>query len=124
MHYSRLDKIVIDVAPEDHDRELAFWQAALGQTMDHYERFPAYHGTQLEKQHMGVLVQRLGEGVSRVHLDIHTTDAQAEVARLEKLGAKRLRDGEGWIVMEDPAGGLFCGVPDKGLTEENAQRWE
>jgi len=73
---------------------------------------------------MGVLVQRLGEGVSRVHLDIHTTDAQAEVARLEKLGAKRLREGEGWVVMEDPAGVLFCVVPDKGLTGENAQRWE
>jgi hypothetical protein len=26
-HYSRLSKIVIDVPPADHDRELAFWNA-------------------------------------------------------------------------------------------------
>jgi predicted enzyme related to lactoylglutathione lyase len=124
MHYSRLDKIVIDVAPEDHDRELAFWQAALGQTMKHYERFPEYHGTLLEKQRMGLLMQRLGEGVSRVHLDFHTTDVEAEVTRLEKLGAKRLFESGVWWVMEDPAGLPFCVVPDKDLNDENAQRWE
>lgn len=124
MHYSRLDKIVIDVAPEDHDRELAFWQSALGQTLQHYERFPEYHGTLLEKQDMGLLVQRLGEGASRVHLDIHATDVEAEVARLEKLGAKRLREVNGWSLMEDPAGLPFCVIPDKDLNEENAQRWE
>ena len=28
-HYSRLSKIVIDVPPADHDRELAFWNASL-----------------------------------------------------------------------------------------------
>ena len=124
MHYSRVDKIVIDVAPEDHDRELAFWQGALGKTMQHYERFPEYHGTPLEKQDIGVLVQRLGEGASRVHLDIHTTDVEAEVARLEKLGAKRLRELNGWCLMQDPAGMPFCVIPDKGLNEENAQPWE
>jgi predicted enzyme related to lactoylglutathione lyase len=124
MHYSRLDKIVIDVAPEDHDGELAFWQGALGVTMEHYQRFPEYHGTPLEKQQVGVLVQRLGEGPSRVHLDIHTTDVEAEVARLEKLGAKRVREVNLWWVMEDPAGMPFCVIPDKGLTEENSQRWE
>jgi predicted enzyme related to lactoylglutathione lyase len=96
-------KIVIDVAPEDHDQALAFWQGALGQTLEHYERFPEYHGTLLEKQDMGVLVQRLGDGVSRVHLDIHTTDAQAEVARLEELGAKLVREVNGWSLMRDPA---------------------
>jgi predicted enzyme related to lactoylglutathione lyase len=115
---------VIDVSPEDHDQELAFWQAALGQPLHHYERFPEYHGTALEKQDMGVLVQRLGEGPSRVHLDIHTTDVEAEVARLEKLGAKRLREVNRWCVMQDPAGVPFCVIPDKDLNEENAHRWE
>jgi hypothetical protein len=28
-HYSRLFKIVIDVPPSDHDRELAFWNAVM-----------------------------------------------------------------------------------------------
>jgi hypothetical protein len=32
-HYSRLAKVVIDVPPADHDRELAFWNAAAGQPL-------------------------------------------------------------------------------------------
>ncbi|GIH10132.1 hypothetical protein Rhe02_81990 [Rhizocola hellebori] len=115
---------MVDVAPEDHDQELAFWQGALGQSMQQFERFPEYHGVPLEKQQMGFLVQRLGEGPSRVHLDIHTTDVEAEVARLEKLGAKRLREVNFWCLMEDPAGMPFCVIADKDLTEENSQRWE
>jgi hypothetical protein len=30
-HYSKLLKIVIDMPPAEHDRELAFWGAATGQ---------------------------------------------------------------------------------------------
>jgi hypothetical protein len=37
-HFSTLLKVVIDVPPADHDRELAFWQEALGQALP---RFPA-----------------------------------------------------------------------------------
>ncbi len=124
MHYSRLDKIVIDVAAEDHDGELAFWQGALGQTLQPFERFPEYHGAELEKQDIGLLMQRLGDGASRVHVDFHSTDVEAEVARLEQLGAKRVREVNGWWVMQDPAGLTFCVIPDKGLNERNAQRWE
>ncbi|HEX9624516.1 MAG TPA: hypothetical protein VF979_09075 [Streptosporangiaceae bacterium] len=32
-HYSRLCMIVIDVPDPDHDRELAFWGAATGQSL-------------------------------------------------------------------------------------------
>jgi hypothetical protein len=32
-HTSRLSKILIDVPPADHDRELAFWNAATGQPL-------------------------------------------------------------------------------------------
>jgi hypothetical protein len=33
VHYSKLLKIVIDVPPAEHDRELAFWSAATGQPL-------------------------------------------------------------------------------------------
>ena len=42
-HFSRLIKVVIDVPASDHDRELAFWEAALGQPLPQFA-FPEYHG--------------------------------------------------------------------------------
>jgi hypothetical protein len=61
---------------------------------------------------------------SRVHLDIETDDQPAEVARLEKLGAKRVGEGARWTVMEAPTGQRFCVVraraPMKDLPGANA----
>jgi hypothetical protein len=43
-------------------------------------------------------------------LDIETDDVEAEVRRLEGLGAKRLRQVRSWWVMEAPTGQKFCVV--------------
>ncbi len=48
---------------------------------------------------------------SRVHLDIETDDIEAEAARLERLGAKRIKAVRDWVVMEAPTGQRFCLVP-------------
>ena len=51
---------------------------------------------------------------NRVHLDIRPDNQEAEVSRLEALGAKRIEIGQSadprtsWVVMEDPEGNLFC----------------
>jgi hypothetical protein len=125
-HHSRLDKIVIDVAPADHDRELAFWSGVSGGSLTQSERYPEYHGGAIPGQDIGVLVQRLEDGTSRIHVDIHSTDVDAEVARLEQLGATRIRQVQGWWIMHDPAGLPFCVVPDgpERLNDNNALRWE
>jgi hypothetical protein len=48
----------------------------------------------------------------RLHLDLRPADQEAEVSRLEGLGARRVDvgqgDGVGWVVMEDPTGNEFC----------------
>ena len=93
-HYSRLLKIVIDVPPADHDRELAFWSAATGQPLTRFDRHPEYHGAALPGQELWLLIQRLDDGPGRVHLDIHTDDPAAEIARLEKLGAELVRQAQ------------------------------
>jgi hypothetical protein len=44
---------------------------------------------------------------SRLHLDFRPDDQDAEVARLEAHGAKRVDIGQGdrsWVVMADPEG--------------------
>lgn len=125
-HYSRLLKIVIDAPPDVHDQELAFWQGALGQELP--ARYsPEYHGAFLHgHDQLMLLMQRLESGAPRVHLDIHTDDLDAEVARLERLGAERVEKMRSWWVMRDPAGLLFCVLPMRSgsLNDQNARRWE
>jgi hypothetical protein len=125
-HYSRLFQIVIDVPPAEHDREVAFWSGAVGQLLKQGERYPEYHGAALDGQEFGLLIQRLGNGPGRVHLDIHTDDLAAEVARLEELGAERVQLVHDWWIMRDPAGLLFCVVPEPvgSLNDSNAHRWD
>jgi hypothetical protein len=126
-HHSRLFKIVIDVPAGDLDKELSFWQAASGQTLPPNPRYPEYFGSApLHGQEFRLLIQRLGEGPPRVHIDIHTDDLDAEVARLEDLGAERVGQIHQWWVMRDPAGLLFCVLPDRpgDLTDTNSHRWD
>ena len=47
---------------------------------------------------------------SRVHLDIEADDIEAEVRRLEALGARRVGAVRTWLVMEAPTGHRFCVV--------------
>jgi glyoxalase superfamily protein len=126
VHYTRLSKVVIDVPPADHDRELAFWSAATGQPLARFDRHPEYHGAALGGQDLWLLIQRLDEGQARVHIDIHTDDPAAEMARLEKLGAQLVQQVHSWWVMRDPAGLPFCILPERPgtLDDSNAQRWD
>lgn len=52
------------------------------------------------------------ESKNRLHLDLRPEDRDAEVARLEGLGARRVDVGQGqdvtWVVMADPDGNEFC----------------
>lgn len=125
-HYSRLSKVVIDVPAAEHDRELAFWQAAVGQPLTQFDRHPEYHGAGLDGQEFWLLIQRLDDGQGRVHMDIHTDDLAAEVARLEGLGAERVRQVHSWWVLRDPAGMLFCVIPEPpgSLNASNARLWD
>jgi hypothetical protein len=126
VHHSRLSKVVIDVPSAAHDRELAFWSAATGQPLARFDRHPEYHGVALHGQDLWLLIQRLDEGHARVHIDIHTDDPATEMARLEKLGAQTVRQVHSWWVMRDPAGLLFCIIPEEPgtLDDSNAQRWD
>ena len=59
-------------------------------------------------------------------LHIHTSDLEAEVTRLESLGAQRVAQHHLWQVMRDPAGLVFCVIPDRQgrLDDTNATRWD
>jgi hypothetical protein len=62
-----------------------------------------------------LVFNRVSEGKAaknRLHLDLRPQDEDAEVARLEGLGARRPDVGQGadvtWVVMADPEGNEFC----------------
>ena len=57
-------------------------------------------------------------------MDIESDDKEAEVARLEALGAKVVARIQRWIVMEAPTGHRFCVVPmDEDSTRGKPNRW-
>ncbi|GAA3987750.1 VOC family protein [Streptomyces marokkonensis] len=56
-------------------------------------------------------------GKNRLHLDFRPDDQEAEVARLLKLGARRVDVGQGeqpWVVLADPEGNEFCVLGARG----------
>jgi predicted enzyme related to lactoylglutathione lyase len=109
MHHSRLCSIIIDCQTKDLTEAAKFWGAAIGRPVDAAEK-PAeekYVKLGTGKEDVIVLLQKV-DHPSRVHLDIEADDIEAEVARLEKLGAKRLEKIQTWWVMEAPTGQRFC----------------
>ena len=103
------------------DELLAFWQAALG----YVPREPPSDGWVVLTDPTGagpnISLDRIEENrlpplgeLSRVHLDLYTSDQAAEVERLLGLGATRYdRDygpDDDFVVLVDPDGNRFCVV--------------
>jgi hypothetical protein len=112
MHKSRLSGFIIDCQTDDLEGAAAFWGAALGLRVeaDAHVNEALYRKLLPPPNGMDVEVQKV-EHPSRVHLDIETDDVEAEVQRLERLGARRVTAVHGWWVLEAPTGQRFCVVP-------------
>ncbi len=126
MHRSRLGGLIIDCETGDLDAAARFWSQALGCPLARSED-PAdagYIGLRTAPNEPHIEVQKVSHP-SRVHLDIETDDIEAEAARLERLGAKRLERIRSWLVMEAPTGQRFCLVrPQRANFEAEANRWD
>ena len=124
MHRSRLGQIVID-CNGDLERAAAFWSAALGHRATLLPDPQDAHYRQLDTApgQPNILLQRV-DHASRVHLDIETTDVEAEVRRLEALGARRVAQVRTWWVMEAPTGHRFCVLrPQRPGLAEHGHAW-
>jgi predicted enzyme related to lactoylglutathione lyase len=125
MHKSRLATIVIDCQTEDLDAAAGFWSKALGWASRKLSEPDNSNYRQLATppDEVTVLVQSVAHP-SRVHIDIETDDIEAEVGRLESLGARRVAQIKRWWVMEAPTGQRFCVVPpQRSDFESNATVW-
>ena len=114
MHRSRLTSVVIDCAEADFERGAEFWSAALGRPLlVRNERFRSLRGRTGGEGSPYVGLQCVPSAERAIHLDIETDDVAAEVARLEKLGARVKARIRNHVVMEAPSGHAFCVVPSQ-----------
>ena len=108
MHRSRLAGFIIDCQVTELDPAAEFWARALGMPSKGHDG-DAYVRLDDGPRDQHIEVQRVTHE-SRVHLDIETDDIEAEVARLEALGARRVDRVSTWSVMQAPTGQRFCVV--------------
>ena len=125
MHRSKLAGFIIDCQSADLKAAAGFWSEALG--MRTRALSPAEAGRYVElvdpSGALHIEVQAVTHP-SRVHLDIETDDIEAEVRRLESLGARRIAPVSSWWVMEAPTGQRFCVVARASADfDERATLW-
>jgi len=115
MHRSRVCQFVIDVS--DLNQGVSFWSAALDAVEEETPEASRhlYRCLRLPDSEIRILLQKTGDRKSskeRMHLDLETDNVEAEVERLEKLGAIRWdhqqERGYDFWVLRDPWGNEFC----------------
>lgn len=123
MHRSRLKTILIDCNEGSYQEGISFWAGALGAKAEREDdRY-----TTLDGRFGGMrLVMQSVKDKSAYHLDIETDDVEAEVARLEKLGAVRKYKVHTWWVMRAPTGHDFCVIRanDAQSLEQDGSAWD
>jgi hypothetical protein len=117
MHKSRLAGFIIDCnRATDVEEAASFWSAALGMEKGEKDATSTpqapYIRLDASQRDLEVEVQGV-DHPSRIHLDIESDDVEAEVKRLEALGARRVQQIRTWWVMEAPSGQRFCVVRAK-----------
>jgi hypothetical protein len=126
MHKSRLAGFIIDCNTAELRSAAEFWGSALGMDL---RVLPGEEGDKYMRlvdpeNRLHVEVQTVTHA-SRVHLDIEADDIEAEVRRLEQLGARRVQQVHTWWVMEAPTGQKFCVVraQSEGFAAQ-ARQWQ
>ncbi|WP_058833766.1 VOC family protein [Luteimonas abyssi] len=125
-HHSRLSTFVLDCEVDDLAPHVAFWSQALGKPVGTADADGdgRYGELRTAADEPMLLLQKVAHP-SRIHLDIETDDIEAEVARLEGLGAKRIEQISTWWVMEAPSGHRFCVVrPQREAFGPHLNRWD
>lgn len=117
--HSRIGSVAADCA--DLQLMVAFWGAALEYRVSSSGRGWTYLVDPRGRK-PGLFLQEVADptpGKNRWHLDLYAQDEEAEAARLQALGATRVRKfekhegditGTVLIVMRDVEGNLFCVV--------------
>lgn len=125
MHKSRFAGLIIDCETDSLEEAERFWKQALG-----YDTVAAsdtddglYVTFRTAPDEPYIELQRV-DHPSRVHIDIEADDVEAEAARLEGLGARKVARVKSWWVMEAPTGHRFCVIPvERADFDDRANAW-
>jgi catechol 2,3-dioxygenase-like lactoylglutathione lyase family enzyme len=125
MHRSRLATVVIDFDEETFEEGANFWSAALGrERLSRNERFQSLRGRLGGEGGLYLGLQRGMDDPQKFHVDIEADDVEAEVSRLEGLGARVKARIRNHVVMRAPGGHTFCVVPAaRGDFSASAKSW-
>jgi len=125
MHKSCLAGYIIDCQTDDLEGAARFWSAALGLPSEVVGAGdPALYRRLATAADQPYLEVQKVTHPSRVHLDIEADDVEAEVRRLERLGATRVGAVRTWYVMQAPTGQRFCVVrPQHADFAQRANTW-
>jgi predicted enzyme related to lactoylglutathione lyase len=113
----RIQCLVIDAT--DHEGLARWWAEVLGWRLTHTDDHQAVLEPPAGSPEDGVAADLLFLKVpgtkavkNRLHIDIRPDDQDAELARIQGLGARRVDIGQGdsasWVVLADPEGNEFC----------------
>jgi predicted enzyme related to lactoylglutathione lyase len=124
MHHSRISAFVLDCKVDDLATATEFWSKALGRPVANADQDGdgKYAELKTDADEPFLLLQRV-DHEPRIHLDIETDDIDAEVARLEALGAKRIAFVKRWWVMQAPTGHRFCVVGKQSGKSADFNTW-
>ena len=125
MHRTRIGALTIDCQVDDLAPATEFWSKALGRPVENPDQDGdgRYSELKTASGEPFLLLQKVSHP-SRVHFDIESDDVEAEVARLEKLGAKRIEFVKRWWIMEAPTGHRFCVVRKQPSKDGPLVDWE
>ena len=107
--------VTVTLDCSDPERQAGFWSEALG--YQEIGRSGQYIALGPGPGIIKFVLQSVSEakaGKNRMHLDLWVADIDAEAARLEAIGARRMQDepfdehGFLWYPLVDPEGNEFC----------------
>jgi predicted enzyme related to lactoylglutathione lyase len=110
MHRSRVYAVLIDTPRETADEVTAFWSKALGVTPKPIPSEPQFIGLPNAVPGLVTAIQatETADDTPRVHIDIETDDIEAEIARLQALGAVHEAQWQECHTLRAPGGHVFC----------------
>lgn len=125
MHHSRISAFVLDCQVDDLATATEFWSKALGRPVASADQDGdgKYAELKTGADEPFLLLQRV-DHEPRIHLDIESDDIEAEVARLEGLGAQRIAFVKRWWVMQAPTGHRFCVVRKQTKKSGKLNTWD
>lgn len=116
--------LFLDFEADSFDRGVAFWQRVTGYGRSPVRGSAGEFATLVPPEGDAHLkVQRLGSGLTRLHVDHHVDDMAAAVPVAEELGARVTFRGDGFIVLASPGGFTFCLVPSGASARTAPAEW-